>query len=171
MITNNIITDRLILKTMIQDDAEKAWSIWGDLEMGKYLNDPFYESVEVLWELLDDAETGSDYSFLAYCKHTDAFIGTCSIGPEKIEGEWGIGYCVHKDYWGKGYATEMAKALINFGMTMGIRQFTGTVAIENEGSRRVMQKCGMQVAHQGTFRKQETDITYVSEVYKMQVSV
>lgn len=169
MFTENIMTDRLVLKSMTADDAAHVWSIWGDQEMGKYLHDPYYASPEVLRELFDDIDTWSDYSFVAFCKDTNRFVGTCSIGPEKLEGEWGIGYCVHQDDWGKGYATEMAKALIEFGKKMGICQFTGTVAVENTGSRRVMQKCGMQVAHLGTFKKSQTEIVYDSEVYKLRV--
>lgn len=167
MFTDNIITDRLILKSMTEADAENVWRIWGDLEMGKYLHDPYYESAEVLRNLFEDIETWSDYSFVAFCKETEQFIGTCSIGPERLNDEWGIGYCVHKAYWGKGYATEMAKALIAFGTEKGIRHFTGTVAIENSASGNVMRKCGMKLDHESSFKKHKTDIVYASQVYKM----
>ena len=41
---------------------------------------------------------------------------------------WDLGYCVHKNHWRQGYATEMIKALINFGYENGGRKFTADVA-------------------------------------------
>ena len=44
MNTNDIITERLILKSMTLYDAEIAWTFWSDHEIGKYLSDPYYEN-------------------------------------------------------------------------------------------------------------------------------
>ena len=56
MNTQDIVTERLVLRSMTVDDAAFAWTLWGDRESGKYLADPFYESAEVLAELLSDIE-------------------------------------------------------------------------------------------------------------------
>ncbi len=165
MITVPIVTERLILRNMRQDDAENVWSIWGDPEAGKYLADPYYKDPQELRDLFCDVDEWPDYSFVAVSKETNEFMGTCSIGPEGGKGEWGFGYCVAKAHWGKGYATEMAKALMAFAYEKGIRNFRCTVAIENAASGRVMQKCGMHVSHEGSFRKKGTDVVYPSHIY------
>lgn len=167
MFTQDIFTDRLVLKSMKQDHASLAWSIWGDFEQGKYLHDPYYETPQVLWELFEDIDTWSDYSFIAFNKSTDEFIGTCSIGPEETDNEWGIGYCVRKEEWGKGYASEMGKALIGFGYSLGIKNFTGTVAEENRASGQVMENCGFKIAKSSSFKKKNTNQVYKSNIYKM----
>ncbi len=167
MIPDNIITERLILRCMTQDDAYEVWTMWGDHEVGKYLHDPFYESPEVLRSLFHDISNWTDYPFVAISKVTDEIIGTCSIGPEDTPDEWGFGYCVRKEYWGKGYATEMTKALIAFAYDFGICDFTGTCAISNAASGQVMRKCGMHFDHESSFKKCKTDIVYASHIYKM----
>lgn len=40
MLTNDIITDRLIIKSMREEYSSLCFSIWLDDEMGKYLSDP-----------------------------------------------------------------------------------------------------------------------------------
>ena len=170
MYTEPIVTQRLLLKTVQQEDAFKIWTIWGDTEMGKYLHDPYYETPKILYDLFSDVDTWSDYSFVAYLKDSHEFIGTCSLGPESKHTEWGLGYCVHKSYWGNGYATEMANALIEFGYSKGIYEFTATVAKENISSSRVMEKIGMTLADKASFAKKGTDIIYESLIYKKVVT-
>lgn len=166
MTTPPIQTERLLLRNMTQDDADDVWSIWGDREGGKYLADPYYESPEVLRALFDDVDDWPDYSFVAFSRDTAEFIGTCSVGPEGDAHEWGFGYCVATAHWGKGYATEMAKAMMDLVYQKGVRDFRCTVAIENVASGRVMQKCGLHVDHESTFKKRGTDLVYRSHIYK-----
>ena len=74
------------------------------------------------------------------------FIGACllrnfSLDPEKIE----LGYSFHVRYWGKGFATEMAKAMINYGFKTC--RFTTLCAVthpDNQPSQNVLLKAGMQ---------------------------
>ena len=171
MKTSDIVTERLIIKSMTIDDTAIAWSFWGDHEVGKYLADPYYKDADELRELILDIDdwTG-DYPFIAYLKDTGEAAGTCSVGPEGGPNQWGFGYCVRKDLWGQGYATEMARAMIGLAYSLGIRDFQGTVATENTASGRVMEKCGMHLDHESSFRKRGTDIVYPSSIYKMHLN-
>jgi RimJ/RimL family protein N-acetyltransferase len=71
-------------------------------------------------------------------------IGGCGLGvlsgpdPE-------IGYWIGLPYWGRGYATEAARALIDhaFG-TLGYERLLGGARVSNPASRRVLEKCGFQ---------------------------
>ncbi len=167
MKTSDIITDRLIIKSMTIDDAAFAAMIWGDRETGKYLADPYYKDADELRELILDIDEWTDYPFIAYLKDTGEEAGTCSVGPEGAPGQWGFGYCVRRDLWGQGYATEMARAMMALAYSLGIRDFQGTVASENTASARVMEKCGMHLDHTSSFKKRGTDIVYPSSIYKM----
>ena len=166
MITNAIVTKRLILRTMEQDDAAAVWAMWCDRETGKYLCDPYYESPEELRKLFSDIAVWTDYPFVAVDQKFKNVIGTCGIGPEGKSGEWGVGYCLRRDQWNKGFATEMVKAAIGFAYRMGIRDFTAECAEENHASERVLQKCGMYLAGKSSFEKQGTGIIYPSFIYK-----
>lgn len=80
---------------------------------------------------------------------------------------WDLGYCIHKKYWRQGYATELIKALINFGYTKGGRKFTADVAQQNIASNAVIKKLGFTVEKEGCFNKQGTNIVYKSYIYKL----
>lgn len=55
-----------------------------------------------------------------------------------------IYYNLHPDYWGKGYATETANAMLDFGFnTMGLHRIEAGTAVENIRSVRVLEKIGM----------------------------
>jgi RimJ/RimL family protein N-acetyltransferase len=154
---------------MTQDDAADVWGIWGDRESGKYLHDPFYRDAEELRALFTDIAEWSDYPFVAFSKATGEFVGTCSVGPEGTGDEWGFGYCVRKALWGNGYATEMARAMIDFAYSLGVRAFVAEHAIENAASGNVMRKCGMSVDRESSFAKSGTGILYPSRVYRLRL--
>ena len=53
-------------------------------------------------------------------------------------------YKFHPDFWGKGFATETAKALIKFGFEeYNLHRIEAGVATENLASKRVLEKAGM----------------------------
>jgi RimJ/RimL family protein N-acetyltransferase len=98
MKTSDIVTERLIIRSMTADDAEIAWSFWGNPEVGKYLADPFYKNADELRGLISDIdEWTDDYPFIAYHKDTRKAVATCSVGPEGSSLQWGFGYCIRKD--------------------------------------------------------------------------
>ncbi len=55
-----------------------------------------------------------------------------------------IGWRLAADYWGRGYATEAARAALAFGFeTLGLAEILSFTATENARSRRVMERLGM----------------------------
>jgi RimJ/RimL family protein N-acetyltransferase len=55
-----------------------------------------------------------------------------------------LGYRLAFDHWGRGYATEGARAAIAFGFaTVGLFEIVAMAAVGNERSRRVMARVGM----------------------------
>jgi ribosomal-protein-alanine N-acetyltransferase len=56
-----------------------------------------------------------------------------------------IGYILNRDFWGRGYATELAQALLDFGFEkLGLHRIYATCDIENKPSAHVLEKIGMQ---------------------------
>lgn len=55
-----------------------------------------------------------------------------------------IWYKLHPDYWGKGFGTEAAKALIDFGFsTLNLHRIEAGCAVQNIASARILEKAGM----------------------------
>lgn len=86
---------------------------------------------------------------------------------EAVWAEWGFGYCLRRDRWGRGFATEIAKALLAFARGRGARAFVAECAQENPASARVMEKCGMVRTSESRFRKSGTDLVYPSYLYRL----
>ena len=67
--------------------------------------------------------------------------------PETDEVE--VGYLLSKQVWGRGYATEGAKASLKFGFeTLAQEQIIGLTHPENTASQNVLKKCGMRYSEQ-----------------------
>lgn len=75
--------------------------------------------------------------------HDEKLIGCCGIDPRQSAPE--IGYWLGVPYWGLGYGTEAARALIDhaFG-ELACESLQAGARVSNPASRRVLEKCGFQ---------------------------
>jgi len=79
-------------------------------------------------------------------KATGDFVGWFSLRPvaQADPREVNLGFRLRKVAWGRGYATEGARALIRLGFTeLGVQRVVATTYQDNLASRRVMEKAGM----------------------------
>jgi [ribosomal protein S5]-alanine N-acetyltransferase len=91
---------------------------------------------------------------LAMVLHSDgALVGSCGLmGRREMYREYEIGYVLHRDWWGRGLASEVVGALLAFGFgEMGAHRIYGQVDPENEGSSRVLTRAGFRL--EGHLRK------------------
>jgi RimJ/RimL family protein N-acetyltransferase len=81
----------------------------------------------------------------------DTLIGACAVDMRESGAE--IGYWLGVPYWGQGYATEAARALIDhaFGV-LGHEMLASGARVNNPASRRVLEKCGFQWTGVGLYR-------------------
>ncbi len=83
----------------------------------------------------------------AVTKLDGLLAGWCGLEylPELDETE--VAYLFSHRVWGRGYATEAARAAVRFGFELaGLKAITGLVHPENVGSVRVLEKCGLILA-------------------------
>ncbi len=73
----------------------------------------------------------------------DALIGLCGVNPR--DGGAEIGYWLGVAYWGRGYATEAVRALIDHAFAdLRHEALQAGARVSNPASRRVLEKCGFQ---------------------------
>jgi len=74
-------------------------------------------------------------------------IGTCGIRRKADnDREADIGYELAPEYWGKGYATEAAQAIVDFGFAkLSLHRISSWCIAENAASARVLEKVGLQL--------------------------
>ncbi len=85
-----------------------------------------------------------------------AFVGRAGIRPLAVEGvpEIEVAYALTREAWGKGYASEMTRALVQHGLErLGLPSLIGVVMVKHLASRRVLEKAGFaferDVVHAG----------------------
>ncbi len=94
----------------------------------------------------DKAEwaTGSAYTWTIESIRDGTFIGRHVIRREEIAGAWSIGFWIHPDKQGNGFASEVAPAIIAFGFQcLGAKVIGADHATWNLASGRVLQSAGM----------------------------
>ncbi len=94
-----------------------------------------------------------------YEKATEVFIGRAGLvhlDYNDQQPDIEIGYDLLKAYWGKGYATELAKALIDWGFKrLSIDRIVAVTRPNNILSQKVLQKAGMQQVGTRQFRQED----------------
>jgi RimJ/RimL family protein N-acetyltransferase len=158
-------TGRLVLRRFTPDDADLLVELDSDPEVMRYLSGGpatprgMIER-EVLPRFLGSYGRGEGYGFWAAVERgSGAFVGWFGFNPhdEVGVGEVSLGYRLRRSAWGRGYATEGARALIRRGFKeLGARRVYATTYEFNAASRRVMEKLGMRLVR--SFRLAADDL-------------
>ena len=158
-------TDRLLLRWFTSADIDNLVALDSDPEVMRFLTGgiPTPRAVierGILPRFVGWHERYDGFGYWAAIeKSTGDFLGWFAFhppeggGPEEVE----LGYRLRSAAWGKGYATEGARALIRKGFTeLGVRRVVATTYQDNIGSRRVMEKAGMTLVR--SFRLTPADL-------------
>ena len=80
-------------------------------------------------------------------KSDGQLVGSCDLDSEEL-GEVELGYCLAKAYWGKGLATEVARAVVHFAFEdLKLERLVAVVVPENIASWKLLEQIGF------TFKK------------------
>lgn len=71
------------------------------------------------------------------------YVGQCGYGPDE-DGLLQVGYWIARQHWGKGYATEAARAVLDIGRTLGLGRVVAAHFVDNPASGRVLRKAGFR---------------------------
>lgn len=87
---------------------------------------------------------------------TDAFIGFVGLNRPSFQAHFTpaveVGWRLAHQYWGRGYATEAAGTVLGFGFdSLGLPEIVSFTSVDNQRSRRVMEKLGMRHHPQDDF--------------------
>jgi RimJ/RimL family protein N-acetyltransferase len=153
-------TERLVLRRFTADDIDNLVELDSDPQVMFFVTGgratPRAEvEAEVLPAFLDYYRTGDGYGFWAVVeKGTGEFLGWVHFRPDEHDSpdDPELGYRLRRTAWGKGYAAEASRVLIDRGFRdFGVRRVHAETMVVNTASRRVMEKCGMtmvRVFHQ-----------------------
>jgi RimJ/RimL family protein N-acetyltransferase len=149
---------RILLRELMESDWTQVQEYAGDPEVVKYevwgpnTEEQSREFIRHAMSCQQD-KPRKTFEFAVTLKDSGKLIGGCGIrikDPTQREGD--LGYSLLRNQWGKGLGTEVAKALISFGLKrLGLHRVWATCHVENKASARVLEKAGMR--REGVLRK------------------
>lgn len=144
-------TERLLLAFAEHRDLDNLVLLRSDPEVMRFIGEGRVQTREEVEEFLNAAivyqEKYGFGFFSVFEKETGAFVGQAGlfhVAFDENQDELEVAYRFHKKYWGKGYATECARALIHWAFEhLSIEKLFADVHPNNSGSAHVLEKVGM----------------------------
>ena len=148
--TKILQTDRLILRRLQKTDIPTLIDLWSDPNVTSHLGGPRdQEKLKLIFE--EDVENPFAYDqdlWPVEEKQTNEVVGHCGLVDKEIDGkeEIEINYIFKPSVWGKGYATEIGKAIIEYAFReKKLKRLIALIKPENEQSENVAKKIGMKL--------------------------
>lgn len=168
-----ISTPRLTLREITIEDADALFELDSDSLVCKYLgNNPLTskeQSVEIVDFIRKQYKENGTGRLAVIENNTNLFVGWCGLKlfTQEMNGHTNfldIGYRFIPKYWGKGYATEAAKASVENGFKVfNHKAIYGMADANNAASIRVLEKCGLK--SNGMFNFEDTPHVWM-EIHK-----
>jgi RimJ/RimL family protein N-acetyltransferase/uncharacterized protein (DUF952 family) len=150
-------TERLRLRPFTLADAPEVQRLAGERDIAATtlnIPHPYPDGAAEQWILSHQLQfvEGAIVNFAMTLKSDGRLVGAISLGlrPEYQRAE--LGYWAGKPYWGQGYTTEAARAVLAYGFEqLGLSRIYAVHFSTNPASGRVMQKIGM--TYEGELRE------------------
>jgi [ribosomal protein S5]-alanine N-acetyltransferase len=146
---SSLVTDRLALRRFTPADLDWLAALYRDEEVARYLGGvkSRAQAAEMLnTRILDyyDEHPGLGV-WMTIERATGEPVGFHLLNHIRGETIIQIGYAVAKRAWGRGYATEMAAALLRYAFVdLKLPSVAGMTSLENHPSQRVLLKIGLE---------------------------
>ena len=141
-------TARLLLRPSCVDDSERVHALWADERVRLFLFDGRVISPDEARSFIEASVSsfeGHGYGlWLVFERRPGRLVGFA--GLLRSDGESpNLLYGIHPDFWGRGYATEAAGAVLRYAAeSLGVARVRADVDEPNVASVRVLEKLGMR---------------------------
>ncbi len=156
---------RLHFRQFTLEDGPLIYDLNSDPAVIRYVHEPIFTQQQaakiVATIIVPQYQKYHHGRWAVHLKENSEFIGWCGLKRIPKRNFPDLGYRFFKKHWGKGYATEAAKRIIEYGFE--VLQLPGIFAaahIENIASQKVLEKCGF------TFLKEEVIDEITAKTYE-----
>lgn len=141
-----IHSNRLRLRTLQNEDLEFLMKIWGDPDVMRFCGGQSsrtrIERAITGYKKLQDEKGYSVY--VVELKDSEEALGVCGFNPTSVDSEIELLFHFVQKYWGKGYASEAAKACINYAQNeLQTEKIVASADPKNTASCKVLEKLGL----------------------------
>lgn len=149
-------TERLIIRLQSPSDALSLMELNSDPDVVRYTGDGTMgsasEALKIIEEKVIPQWTRYRMGRFAVTTRDGEYLGWCGLRYFPENGDTDLGYRFMKKHWGKGYATESSRGVLDYGFkVLRLPRIIARAMPENTDSIKVMQKLGM------TFRGHRSD--------------
>lgn len=152
-------TSRCYLRELTVDDAADFFLLNEDEEVIKYTGDKAFRNLEEAQNFLKNYSQYQHYGYGRWAvidKANGEFLGWCGLKYSPELNETDIGFRFFKKYWNQGYATETAKACLDYGFEkLQLPKIVGRAMEANLASVKVLEKIGMKFSGKSQFELHE----------------
>jgi RimJ/RimL family protein N-acetyltransferase len=148
-----IETERLVLRAPRLEDAATIATLLNDRRIAENTRRiPHPYGITDAQRFIADANAGSGETVFLITRRDGTVLGGCGAAERAGEAPE-IGYWLAVAFWGKGYATEAVRAVIDYAFDdLGYDALEAGARVSNAASRRVLEKCGFQWTGVGLYR-------------------
>ena len=148
-------TDRLLIRRPVPLDATRIFERYAsDPEVTRYLSWPRHTG-------LDDTRVFISFSdaewrrwgcgpYLAFSRADHSLLGSTGLAFESTDVA-STGYLLARDAWGRGYATEILRAMSDLARSLDVGRLYAVCHVDHRASQHVMEKCGF--VREGVLRR------------------
>lgn len=138
-------TERLLLRPSWPEDAAALYEAIADEDIVRNLaRAPWpYTAEDAAWfSTLEHSQMFPNFMLILRTDGAPILIGSCGLGA--LDGEAELGYWIARPYWGKGFASEAARAVVGVAKALGHKKLVSGHYVDNPASGRVLRKVGFK---------------------------
>lgn len=160
-------TERLILRHFTTEDVDALFALMSDKEVNTFL--PMFpmervEEAEEYLQYIEEYVRRGGFYYAICLKEEGVPIGCVHVCEDESHD---LGYCIRKEFWGKGICTEACRAVIEMLKKTGIPYVTATHDVNNPRSGKVMQAVGMTYRYSYEEQWQPKDKLVTFRMYQL----
>jgi ribosomal-protein-alanine N-acetyltransferase len=151
-------TARLLLRPFEEADGPRTRELAGERAIAANTLDiphPYEEGTAEEWigTHPESYEKGRLVVFAVTLKDSGELVGAISLTLDNVNSVAEMGFWIGVPYWGRGYCTEAAAAVLRYGLEVrGLNKISARHFARNRASGRVLEKIGMK--YEGCLRQQ-----------------
>ncbi len=146
-----IETERLVLRSWTLSDLDGAFNLWSDPDVMRFVGNglPQNDREEArtwLEQAIAYEEKNGFCRWAVEDRISGQLTGCCGFLYQDKDTEVDLGYYILREHWGKGYATEIAAACLNYGFEdLKFTEIVASVDVRHVRSRRILEKLGFDL--------------------------
>jgi [ribosomal protein S5]-alanine N-acetyltransferase len=139
-----LLTERLYIRPWEKKDIDVMVEMLHDKSVYRFTRVPYPYNRKEAYKFLRRIKEEKSKSFGVFKKKDNILVGSCTLKEiDKTIKKAEVGYIIHRKHRNKGYATEIAKRLLDYGFkTLKLNRIEINHAKDNIGSEKVIKKLG-----------------------------